>query len=246
MPARIIDVNLMGTLAVLDWARRAAGLAALRSMSAPARSTRSTARTGPASRCRRTATWRRAGCTASPSSPPSWSPSAMARCSACRPPRCGCPRSTAPWTAPPRARDFRHVPNRIAHMALDGVRRDRRQHAGRRRRLYPRRGCGARPSRRCCGAGRLRHSVYNMASGEVTTIGELIGWAAEKVPGLRAEIAPAEQADILQDATLPRRHVGRLRHLAASWPRPAGARARCARRSTPTWTGSRPNAPPRG
>jgi UDP-glucose 4-epimerase len=29
----------------------------------------------------------------------------------------------------------------------------------------------------------------------------MVGWAAEKVPGLRAEIVPAEQADIVQDPT---------------------------------------------
>jgi len=48
----------------------------------------------------------------------------------------------------------------------------------------------------------LRHSVYNIAAGHTTTTGDLIVWAAEKAPGLHAEITAPEDADILQDPTL--------------------------------------------
>jgi nucleoside-diphosphate-sugar epimerase len=48
----------------------------------------------------------------------------------------------------------------------------------------------------------LRYSTYNLAAGITITVADLVGWAAELVPGFRAEIAPAEKADIVQDASL--------------------------------------------
>jgi UDP-glucose 4-epimerase len=51
-------------------------------------------------------------------------------------------------------------------------------------------------------APRLRYSVYNIACGATATIGDMVGWAAEKVPGFRAEIVRAEQANIVQDHSL--------------------------------------------
>jgi UDP-glucose 4-epimerase len=65
------------------------------------------------------------------------------------------------------SRNFRHVPNRIAHMAVAGVRRVR---------------------------------VNTLAAGAIATVGDLIGWAAEKAPGFHGEIVPDSDADILQDA----------------------------------------------
>jgi UDP-glucose 4-epimerase len=99
------------------------------------------------------------------------------------------------------SRNFRHVPNRIAHMALDGVKRVR---------VNTLDAVGdyiyvedvARAIVSLLKAPRLRHGVYNVASGTTATIGDMIAWAAEKVPGFGAEIAPPEQADILQDPTL--------------------------------------------
>jgi UDP-glucose 4-epimerase len=51
-------------------------------------------------------------------------------------------------------------------------------------------------------APRLRYSAYNIAAGVTSTVGELIGWAAEKAPGFAARIVPAAQADIVTDAAL--------------------------------------------
>jgi nucleoside-diphosphate-sugar epimerase len=48
----------------------------------------------------------------------------------------------------------------------------------------------------------LRYSAYNVAAGATATVGELIGWAAEKAPGFHGEITAANEADILQDASL--------------------------------------------
>jgi nucleoside-diphosphate-sugar epimerase len=99
------------------------------------------------------------------------------------------------------SRNFRHVPNRIAHMALDGVRR-----IG----VNTLDGVGDYIHAEDVAAGisallrapKLRHSVYNIAAGVATTTGELIAWAAEKAPGLHGEIVPPEQAEIVQDPAL--------------------------------------------
>ena len=40
---------------------------------------------------------------------------------------------------------------------------------------------------------RLRYSAYNIACGATASIGDMVGWAAEKVRGFRAEIVPPEQ-----------------------------------------------------
>jgi UDP-glucose 4-epimerase len=99
------------------------------------------------------------------------------------------------------SRNFRHVPNRIAHMALDGVKRVR---------VNTLDAVGdyihvedvARAIVSLLHAPRLRYNAYNIACGTTATIGEMIGWAAEKVPGFGAEITAPEQADILQDPAL--------------------------------------------
>jgi UDP-glucose 4-epimerase len=48
----------------------------------------------------------------------------------------------------------------------------------------------------------LRYGTYNIAAGRTATVGDLVGWAAEKAPGFRAEITAAADADIVQDAAL--------------------------------------------
>jgi UDP-glucose 4-epimerase len=96
------------------------------------------------------------------------------------------------------SRNFRHVPNRIAHMALDGVRRVR---------VNTLDAVGdyihvedvARAVVSLLRAPRLRYSAYNVACGATASIGDMVTWAAEKVPGFTAEIVPPDQADILQD-----------------------------------------------
>jgi UDP-glucose 4-epimerase len=99
------------------------------------------------------------------------------------------------------SRNYRHVPNRIAHMALDGVKRVRvntLDAVG----DYIHAEDVARAIVALLHAPRLRYSAYNIACGTTASIGEMIGWAAEKVPGFGAEIVPPEQADILQDPAL--------------------------------------------
>jgi UDP-glucose 4-epimerase len=99
------------------------------------------------------------------------------------------------------SRNFRHVPNRIAHMAMEGVKRVRVNSLD---------GVGdyihaedvAHAIISLLHAPSLRYSVYNIAAGRTAAVSELIQWAAEKAPGFHAEIADAGEADILQDDTL--------------------------------------------
>jgi len=99
------------------------------------------------------------------------------------------------------SRNFRHVPNRIAHMALDGVkcvRVNTLDAVG--DYIYVEDVADAIVS--LLRAPQLRHSAYNIACGVTASIRDMVGWAAEKVPGFRAEIVPAEEADIVQDPSL--------------------------------------------
>jgi UDP-glucose 4-epimerase len=98
------------------------------------------------------------------------------------------------------SRNFRAVPHRVAHLAVDGVKRVRVNtvdavgdyiHAE----------DVARAIVALLHAQRLRYSTYNVAQGSTATLGELITWAAEKYPGFHAEISAAEETDILQDPT---------------------------------------------
>jgi UDP-glucose 4-epimerase len=99
------------------------------------------------------------------------------------------------------SRNFRHVPNRLAHLALDGVRRVR---------VNTLEAVGDYIHAEDVAAGivsllhapSLHYSSYNIASGATVSIGALVGWIAEKVPGFHAEITGPDDADILQDATL--------------------------------------------
>jgi UDP-glucose 4-epimerase len=98
-------------------------------------------------------------------------------------------------------RNMRHTPNRIAHMALEGVKRVRvntLDAVG----DYIHSEDVASAIVSLLRAPRLRYSAYNVACGATASIGDMVGWAAEKVPGFGAEIVPPEQADILQDPTL--------------------------------------------
>jgi UDP-glucose 4-epimerase len=99
------------------------------------------------------------------------------------------------------SRNFRHVPNRLAHMALAGVRRVRvntLDAVG--DYIHAEDAAGAIAS--LLRAPRLRYSAYNVAAGATATVGELIAWIAEKVPGFHGEISAPHEADILQDPTL--------------------------------------------
>jgi UDP-glucose 4-epimerase len=99
------------------------------------------------------------------------------------------------------SRIMHHVPHHIARMALDGVKRVRvntLDAVG----DYIHTEDVARAIVSLLQAPRLRYSTYNVACGATASIGDMVGWAAEKVPGFGAEIVPPEQADILQDPAL--------------------------------------------
>jgi UDP-glucose 4-epimerase len=99
------------------------------------------------------------------------------------------------------SRNFRHVPNRIAHLAVQGAKRVRVNTlaaAG----DYIHVEDVARAVVSLLRAPALRYAVYNIAAGRTATVGDLVAWAAEKAPGFHAEITAAADADIVQDAAL--------------------------------------------
>jgi UDP-glucose 4-epimerase len=101
---------------------------------------------------------------------------------------------------PTASRNYRHVPNRIAHAAVSGVRRIRVNTidaVG----DYVHVEDVARAIMALLQLESARYSVYNIAMGRTTRLAELVEWAAEKYPGFHAEITSAEHADILQDPT---------------------------------------------
>jgi nucleoside-diphosphate-sugar epimerase len=98
------------------------------------------------------------------------------------------------------SRNFRHLPNRLAHLALDGARVSVNTLDAVGDYIHSEDVADAILS--LLHAPRLRYSAYNVAAGEAATVGDLIRWIAEKVPGFRAEVTPPEEADILQDPTL--------------------------------------------
>jgi UDP-glucose 4-epimerase len=98
------------------------------------------------------------------------------------------------------SRNFRHVPNRVAHMALAGetVRPNSLEAVG----DYVDSTDVARAILALLDAPRLRYRHYNIGSGVVTTTGDFIAWAAERAPGLNVDVSPAETANIVQDPSL--------------------------------------------
>ena len=96
------------------------------------------------------------------------------------------------------SRDFRHVPHRLAHWAL------RRREPMRVNTLdavgdYLHVEDVADAIGALLEAPRLRYGAYNVALGRTVTLGEIAGWAADRVPGFRVEIASAAEADLVQD-----------------------------------------------
>ncbi len=133
------------------------------------------------------------------------------------------------------SRDFRHVPNRLAHMALDGMRVRVNTLDAVGDYIHSEDVAGAIIS--LLRAPRLRYSAYNVAAGEAATVGDLVRWIAEKVPGFRAEVTAPEEADILQDATLNGGMWGAY-DVSRITAKRAGNPGRCARHCTRTWIGS--------
>ncbi|MEZ2330175.1 NAD-dependent epimerase/dehydratase family protein [Mesorhizobium sp. RCC_202] len=98
------------------------------------------------------------------------------------------------------SRNFRHVPNRVAHMALAGetIRPNSLEPVG----DYVTSTDVAAAILALIDAPRLNYRHYNIGSGSSQTIGEIIGWAKECVPGLKAEVTSGDDANIVQDVRL--------------------------------------------
>jgi len=102
---------------------------------------------------------------------------------------------------PTASRKFRHVPNRIAHLAVAGMQRVRvntLEAVG----DYVHVEDVARAMIALLDLVEVRYSAYNIATGCTARLGDLVAWAAEKYPGFHAELVPAEAADIVQDPAL--------------------------------------------
>ena len=98
------------------------------------------------------------------------------------------------------SRNFRHVPNRVAHMALAGetIRPNSLEPVG----DYLTSTDVAAAILALIDAQHLNYRHYNIGSGSSQTIGEIIGWARERVPGLKVEVTSGEDANIVQDVRL--------------------------------------------
>lgn len=98
------------------------------------------------------------------------------------------------------SRNFRHVPNRVAHMALAGetIRPNSLEPVG----DYVHSADVAAAIIALLEAPKLRYRHYNIGSGVTSTIGDIIGWAAERVAGLKAEVTSGDAANIIQDVSL--------------------------------------------
>ncbi len=199
-PSRIIDVNVMGTVAVLDWARAQPGLQRFIYVSSgavylnhgPNRPGEPLPEDGYVMPRRLygisklaseliTDRYRELFGLSAASVRPSSVYGTMDRVTA--------------------SRNHRHVPNRIAQLALDGaprVRVNTLDAVG--DYIHSEDAAGAILS--LLRAPRLRYGAYNVAAGETVRIADLVGWAAEKVPGFGAQVVPPAEADILQDPAL--------------------------------------------
>ena len=135
------------------------------------------------------------------------------------------------------SRNHRHVPNRIAHMAMEGVkcvRVNTLEAVG----DYVHSEDVARGIASLLRAPGLQYSSYNIAQGSVTSIGQLVEWAAERAPGFHAQVTAEQDADIVQDARL-RDGMWGAYDISRIGRRLAGSRGPCAKRCTPTCNGSR-------
>jgi len=195
-PARIMEVNLMGTVRLLDWARRQAGLERFIYVSSGA-------------------VYRNHG--------PDWPDEPLPEDGYVMPLRLygiskfaselvlnryaelfrlsaasvRLPSVYGPMDRVTASRNFRHIPNKVAHLALAGrpIRVNTLDSVG----DYLHSGDAAEAIARLLLAPQLNHRVYNIASGVATTTRELVEYAAEMIPGTKAEIVAPEEADILQD-----------------------------------------------
>lgn len=199
-PARILDVNLMGTVHLLDWARRQSGLRRFVYVSSGAvYSNHGPERPGdPLPEDGYVAPRKLYGISKQAAERVVERYAGLFGLDAVSV-RLSSVYGTMDRTT--ASRNFRHVPNRIAHWALqraEPLTVNTLDAVG----DYTHAEDVASGIAALLGAPTLCYSVYNVAQGETATVGDMIGWAAEKVPGFRAEIAPAATADIVQDASL--------------------------------------------
>lgn len=102
------------------------------------------------------------------------------------------------------ARTAQCIPNRIAHLALAGgtIKTNALDAGG----DWIHAADIARALAALLEAPHPRHDVYNAAYGEFKTIGEMIEIVREAVPGTKHEVAPITEANVAHD---PRRRLGR-------------------------------------
>lgn len=98
------------------------------------------------------------------------------------------------------SRNVRHLPNRVAHMALSNetIRPNSLEPLG----DYVLSSDVAKAVMALLDAETLRYRHYNIGSGGTQTVGDFIGWAAERFPGLKSEVSPQETANITMNAAL--------------------------------------------
>jgi UDP-glucose 4-epimerase len=98
------------------------------------------------------------------------------------------------------SRNFRHVPNRVAHLALGGeiIRPNSLEPVG----DYILSRDVAQAIIALLEAPKLRYRHYNIGSGTTVTIGDIINWARERVPGLTVEPGTSDTANVVQDPAL--------------------------------------------
>jgi UDP-glucose 4-epimerase len=99
---------------------------------------------------------------------------------------------------PTGSRTFRHGPNRVAHMAVQGMKRVRvntLDAVG----DYIHAEDVATAITSLLRISTVRYSTYNVAIGRTTRLGDFVAWAAEKYPGFQSEITAVDDADIVQD-----------------------------------------------
>jgi UDP-glucose 4-epimerase len=198
-PARIIDVNLMGTVKVLEWARQQSGLGRFVYVSSGS-------------------VYRNHG--------PDWRGEPLPEDGYVAPLKLyGISKLASelivnryrdlfglaalsvrlasvygPMDRTTESRSFRHVPNRIAHMALAGetVRPTNLDAIG----DYISSQDVAHAILALVDAPHLKYRTYNIGSGTSTSIGDFLKYAAERAPQLTWEISPIETCNIDQDSAL--------------------------------------------
>ena len=198
-PARIVDVNLMGSVKVLEWARQKKGLKRFVYVSSGA-------------------VYRNHG--------PDWSGEPLPEDGYVAPLRLygiskfasemivsrykdlfGLPAVSVrlasvygPMDRATASRNFRHIPNRIAHMALAGetARPTNLEAIG----DYISSEDVAGAILALIDARHLHYRTYNIGSGVSTNIGDFLEWAKEKAPLFKWEISSLESCNIDQNASL--------------------------------------------